>query len=357
MDWPIDMPFPIFYQRWSMAQAKRSGWSMAVEKAGIKRGLTWETMKVLREAAYQKDKEPRIADQHFLLEEAMYNCECRTFLMSTNLVEALKKTDVRKIPEEMVKIPFDLIYIDVSSNPIKTNNDVNIYTEDARGILVLGQKNSFVRLFCTKYRHDPDHTLIGLPVEYAPGDTDGPEGPICNWTAGAMLWKAENGFYEEEEEKNNNAKEKEPELWNMWINSILYINSVNADVREEYLEQRLIPRLKKKSGKAKRNLKQHIESRGKVFRVGHYISIPQISGGGERKPPQGGKVSVRFMVRGHWHTYWIGSNRFGTKKQNLKWLMPYWKGPETADIVHGVYSVKAKSAAGAREGARDQANN
>jgi hypothetical protein len=171
-----------------------------------------------------------------------------------------------------------------------------------------------------------------------------------------MVWNSVNGIYEEPADSGQrmammvedplepgtghieSLDETESSLWLVWINALLYINSVSADIREEWLISEKAAKIKGKKGKARRIVKQRIKDGGKVFRVGHYIHIPQV-GDSEKKPHQGGKVSVRFLVRGHWHKFWVGSNRFGNRKQVIKWLAPYWKGPETADVVHGTYVV------------------
>ena len=347
MNWPIDMPFPIFYKSFLLKQAEKLGAtgllkSMDTRELGKK--LTWESMKKMRGIANIVKSQDRLSNQHLLLEEMFFSYDdCRTFLLSADLVEALKATDTRDIPQDLVKIPFDFIYIDVSSSPIQSMNDVNKCADSIRGIFVPSPKNWVFMDFCKKMGIDPSINLMGIPIEYAPGDTDGPGGFEANWCAGMLFWGAVDGRFKRSSTAidHNRSNKAPPDLWNLWINSILYINSVNADIREGWLYESTAKKMKGKKGKRKRDMRRHLERGGRIFRVGHYISIPQISDG-DKKDHQGGTINTRFMVRGHWHSFWTGSNRFGTKKKVLKWLTPYWKGPETADVVHGTYAVKER---------------
>jgi len=211
-------------------------------------------------------------------------------------------------------------------------------------VITLGRNGHANRRICEENDLDPNDGIIGFFIEHAPGDYDGPGGSAAPWTGSLASWRVHNGVYSLEHAISNiEGTTEDTDLirvaWNVWAQAILYINSVNRDEREEYLEERLVPRLRGKKGRARRDLKRRIEDSGRVFRLGHYIHIPQGSEG-EKRAHQGGHVNVRFLVRGHWHTYWTGSNRFGNRRQVLKWLKPYWKGPETADTVHGTYVVK-----------------
>lgn len=50
--------------------------------------------------------------------------------------------------------------------------------------------------------------------------------------------------------------------------------------------------------------------------------------GGEDDEPW---YSIRFMVRGHWHNYWVGPR--GNQHLKSKYVCPYEKGPEGAPLV------------------------
>ena len=53
------------------------------------------------------------------------------------------------------------------------------------------------------------------------------------------------------------------------------------------------------------------------------------------RAPRGGELLARFMVRGH-------SRRAarGWRDQRLRWIEPYWKGPELPMIIEKEYKLE-----------------
>ncbi len=50
---------------------------------------------------------------------------------------------------------------------------------------------------------------------------------------------------------------------------------------------------------------------------------------------EGRQILRRFMVRGHWRRpapTW--------KEQRMRWIQPYWKGPDMATIIERTYKLK-----------------
>lgn len=48
------------------------------------------------------------------------------------------------------------------------------------------------------------------------------------------------------------------------------------------------------------------------------------------------KLEHRYLVRGHWRNQAYGPNR---SKRQLKWIAPYWKGPEDTEVLERTYDV------------------
>ncbi len=51
--------------------------------------------------------------------------------------------------------------------------------------------------------------------------------------------------------------------------------------------------------------------------------------------PDGRTILRRFMVRGHWRRAaadWAD--------QHMRWIQPYWKGPDMATIIERTYKLK-----------------
>jgi hypothetical protein len=51
--------------------------------------------------------------------------------------------------------------------------------------------------------------------------------------------------------------------------------------------------------------------------------------------PSGREVLRRFMVRGHWRR----ANK-GWADHGVRWVQPYWKGPDMAAIIERTYRLK-----------------
>ena len=84
-----------------------------------------------------------------------------------------------------------------------------------------------------------------------------------------------------------------------------------------------------------RALRQEHSAEG-VFLLPGKIPISQIKRLRElEQTPAGQKLLVRFMVRGHWRR----PNPSWTD-QHVRWIEPYWKGPEMATIIEREYSMK-----------------
>jgi hypothetical protein len=64
-----------------------------------------------------------------------------------------------------------------------------------------------------------------------------------------------------------------------------------------------------------------------ITRVRHMQELERV--------PSGRAVLKRFMVRGHWRR----ANK-GWVDQRLRWVEPYWKGPDIAAVIERTYRLK-----------------
>jgi hypothetical protein len=133
------------------------------------------------------------------------------------------------------------------------------------------------------------------------------------------------------------------ELVHLAVNAILYSTSANVPWP---LTRSPIHRLRSESrsrGKAKRARVEHrIDELGRkyssedVFYLPGRIPISQLRELQQvERHPSGHEMMARFMVRGHWRR----ANP-GWVDQRLRWIEPYWKGPELAAIVEREYKLK-----------------
>jgi hypothetical protein len=54
-----------------------------------------------------------------------------------------------------------------------------------------------------------------------------------------------------------------------------------------------------------------------------------------RRAPDGKSTFARFMVRGHWRR-----PAASWKEQRPRWIEPYWKGPDLAQVIEKAYRLK-----------------
>jgi len=132
-------------------------------------------------------------------------------------------------------------------------------------------------------------------------------------------------------------------LVHLVVNAILYATSANVPWP---LAQSPLRRLRSESrsrGKAKqaRVARRVEELSGKyssedVFYLPGRIPISQLRALAQvERQANGHELMARFMVRGHWRRASPGWH-----DQRLRWIEPYWKGPELASIVEREYKLR-----------------
>lgn len=133
------------------------------------------------------------------------------------------------------------------------------------------------------------------------------------------------------------------ELFRFIVNSILYISSPDADVKEDTrgrdaLHQKLQGlRGGSKRRKLEANLKKaksrHIYIVGKSLEDDEEYEKVAAA----RPTEEGRKVMKRFRVRGHFRLQPHGKGR---ELRKISWVRPHWKGPTFAELVQKGYLVK-----------------
>ena len=132
-------------------------------------------------------------------------------------------------------------------------------------------------------------------------------------------------------------------LLHLVLNAILY--STSADVTWPIVHSQAghLRARSKERGKAKRaRVARRIEELRKqyssddVFYLPGRIPISQLRRFEEtERTASGRELMARFMVRGHWRRA-----ARGWCDQRLRWIEPYWKGPELAAIIEKEYKLK-----------------
>lgn len=132
------------------------------------------------------------------------------------------------------------------------------------------------------------------------------------------------------------------QLLHLVINAILYATSIP----EWIVAESPLGRARRSAQGRGEKKRLRVESRVRALRQEHSaedvfllpgkIPISQIKRLRElEQTPAGQKLLVRFMVRGHWRR----PNPSWTD-QHVRWIEPYWKGPEMATIIEREYSMK-----------------
>jgi hypothetical protein len=132
-------------------------------------------------------------------------------------------------------------------------------------------------------------------------------------------------------------------LLHLAINAILY--STSADVAWP-LSQSPIRRLRAQGRKVGQARQARIAHRARelhrqysdedVFFLPGRIPISQLRRLQQaEREPRGGELMARFMVRGHWRRA-----ARGWRDRRLRWIEPYWKGPELAMIIEREYKLE-----------------
>jgi hypothetical protein len=303
-DWPNNIPYPVIW--------RRSGGGNLVNHKGKSTEEMLDSLKQTFESLGIDYTHGDMAET--MIDNYLINRECRTFCFSERLLEALQETPLGEIPTELIKLPVPLVYFDFS--------ELNLTYEAG------GQKLEWRGCFLTM----TDWCLMFMTVSHVLGDSDTPyafsvdpcEIPDEEMFEPAIVDDHGSGFPEFFAEKLD--------VFKLAISALLYVNSVNADLKEEWLAKNTAAKMKGAKGRRKRDLKRHLQEMGKVTRAGYYLYIPTAPAE-QGEPGTGRKIGIRFLCRGHWRRYWTGPRK-GIQKPVMKWIAPHWKGPEAADQIH-----------------------
>lgn len=260
------------------------------------------------------------------------------FVFSPLLCLALRETDTGKVDDEFLRLPFHWIYLDIGLEPIKVPDVTNLpkwanVNTEVRGVILT---DTFPATAASG--------IMGYIVGYSPNTVDASTGLRAPWNLFPVPLKSIiewNGdvFSPEGMANEEVALAFGQEVLRLIVNAILYVNCINADIREERLRNQTL------SDPRGRVLARDVAGKpgegGNVRRCGFYIRLPQVGTGGGGVET-GRKIEVRFLVRGHFHRFWTGPRKGeGEQKLITRWVEPFWKGPDAAEQMHGkIYQVK-----------------
>jgi len=119
-------------------------------------------------------------------------------------------------------------------------------------------------------------------------------------------------------------------LLHVTINAILYATSAGVE------PQRIEPPSADDKIRAKSKRETFVFSGDDVFFLPGAIEISNLRNFQQLERISGGRTILhRFMVRGHWRRA-----ARGWKDQRMRWIAPYWKGPDIAAVIERTYKLK-----------------
>jgi hypothetical protein len=132
-------------------------------------------------------------------------------------------------------------------------------------------------------------------------------------------------------------------LVSLALNAVLYARSAGVEAKPV---RRAKPKSKVSGGRAPEYTSEE------VFHLPGHIDIQMVRNvTAIERAPSGRQLLHRFMVRGHWrrpNPSW--------SDQGMRWIAPYWKGPDMAAIIERSYRLKPGEAVedGAIQAANDK---
>lgn len=123
------------------------------------------------------------------------------------------------------------------------------------------------------------------------------------------------------------------------LNAALYISSADAELEHRPPDQETVKQEIERipSRVKRRELKQAARHASRLPYIVVGASIPEAEAIPTSAPEAKRTLSVRFTVRGHWRHQACGP---GLKDHVLRFIRPYTKGPEMADLINKPYLVK-----------------
>ncbi len=251
----------------------------------------------------------------------------RTFWVSASLAFMLQKTDTDVVGHDL-RMPFPsfaLVFTDRSTLSFAERHVAGA------GLPMSGHMARVLTVFVRELPHDSDdeRTVVfdfaldtlgeGVPqvVQHTLSVRD--DQPIFGDDEREPVWLGEEGQQEELDMRTPLEK-----LTHTVVNAILYATSAGVEpvLRPPHRTT------------AARSAAGDGESSGLFYLPGK-ISIAAVRGYQTlERGAGGGRLMHRFMVRGHWrrpNPNW--------KDQRMRWIEPYWKGPDLAAVIERQYSL------------------
>lgn len=255
-------------------------------------------------------------------------CNNRIFKINESLIEKLKLTDV-KSDISYIRTPYECIYLQFPPKFSQLTGVEGVYVKQ---MFDLKEDLANVLGFLTvkKFKFDPINWKNSRDI------FTGLWPSTIDLSKKITIQEILMGY-----KNNNSIEESQLILISTIIKTLMYISSINADT------ERIIPVRSIQGKKIKFNKKRKTSIPYEY--VGGNIIINNHDNFESSPGNSGRQISTKFMVRGHYHGFWMNLNDDypshqivdikGDKMLVKKWVEPFWKGSEFSEVVLKNYKV------------------
>jgi hypothetical protein len=254
----------------------------------------------------------------------------RIFKISKNLIDRLNYTDC-KSDISYVKAPYNHIYIQFPYNFAKM--EIERFEKGVEGVYLNTNNNTLSMIIVPRAKIDFDGGSFGniaslscMPITQ------------IDLSKKITIKKIVNNFKESMDDFND----VDGYVITTIIKVLMYMSSVNNDMGIVTPVENTKTSKKKKLKKKKTTLPY--EYVGGNIVINNNNNFTNGSGNGT-----GRQITTKFMVRGHYHGFWMNLNDDIPSHQIVdikddkmlvrKWVEPFWKGSEFAEVVLKDYKV------------------
>jgi len=232
-------------------------------------------------------------------------------ILGNKLYSMFKNTNCHKVPAELFNLPFDAFYIQL---PDKNE-----------GVFVANQmkpEGEIGHIQITRTIHKGGNIIhTHLPLKQMTPDKDGiidPEQVILDRAA-------------EDADQLESSSDEISVIARIVCNTILYMNSVDADIKTEHNKNKSNKKTKRKI----RTIKQKLKNNRKKAKTNNTAIIwlgKTLEDDPNIQSIPTGKSNNWSVRRGHWHSFWTGSRTDPETKEPrkgeelvLKWVKPIYR--------------------------------
>lgn len=283
----------------------------------------------------------------------------KLFRLAPALAVRLAQTKLSKVPCEMLKLPFEAMYVQFPDEPVlirlpnTTNVGIPAEATDGTGFVYDPDVNRTYAcdgVYCVMIGNRLDLMLAGGHPNQRGGDDQIVYATLIleegldidqvlertfQTTLGQIAELGEDPFGSTLVHPVLKAAAA------LLFNTLLYISSPDADVGMPTKGEstRKLEAHPKKDEAWRARMRRLSEKEPIVIDVGKHIAYDAGLEAAARADAGDKKyeLSVRFRVRGHWKQQPYGPGR---SQRKTKWIQPFWKGPELAQVINRNYVVQ-----------------